>query len=224
MKQIIAGILFLLPTYGMAQTEWEKPETKPAQQEIAKVNKQQKNTIKEENQKYLEGAVPIVDGKVVFTLELDVPGQQAGDIYQTVYQVLENITKESNQHPESSIALVNKKEHIIAAKYKEWLVFQNSLLSLDRTVFHYTIIAHCYDNRAKITLSRISYAYEMNRSNNKGLEEVAENWIVDKYALNKKKTKLSKVTGKFRRKTIDRKDEIFQLISNQLLKATNNIQ
>ena len=70
MKQIIAGILFLLPTYGMAQTEWEKPEPKPTQQEVAKVNKQQKNTIKEENQKYLEGAVPIVDGKVIFTLEL----------------------------------------------------------------------------------------------------------------------------------------------------------
>ena len=37
----------------------------------------------------------------------------------------------------------------------------------------------------------------------------AEEWIDDDNALNKKKNKLSKMSGKFRRKTIDRKDYLF---------------
>ena len=44
----------------------------------------------------------------------------------------------------------------------------------------------------------------------------ADEWITDKYALNKKKTKLLKGSGKFRRKTIDRKDNIFGKICKAL--------
>lgn len=221
MKKIIISILILFPLYSIAQNDWEKPQDPNTHQNHQKGQNstiKKGKDIKEEDAKYLEGAIPIVDGKVIFTLELDVPNKSAQDIYTIVYKVLEDITKSENQFPESSIALVNKKEHIIAAKLKEWLVFQNSFLALDRTIFNYTIIAHCYTNKAKITLSRLSYAYETNRGINKGLEETAEKWIIDKYALNKNKTKLSKMSGKFRRKTIDRKDEIFQLFTEQLLK------
>ena len=38
----------------------------------------------------------------------------------------------------------------------------------------------------------------------------AEKWITDEEAMNKAKTKLLKIPGKFRRFTIDRKDEIFR--------------
>jgi colicin import membrane protein len=38
---------------------------------------------------------------------------------------------------------------------------------------------------------------------------LAEEWISDEYAVNKKRTKLYPISGKFRRKTIDRKDFIF---------------
>ena len=53
---------------------------------------------------------------------------------------------------------------------------------------------------------------------NDGIETTAENWITDKYGLNKNKTKLSRMSGKFRKKTIDRKDEIFNTIKVNLLK------
>jgi colicin import membrane protein len=128
------------------------------------------------------------------------------------------MTKEEGQFKESQVALVNKQDHIIAARFKEWLVFQNTFLSLDRTVFNYTIIATCTDGHANVTLSRISYQYEQDRSDTEGIETVAEEWITDEYALNKKKTKLAKYTGKFRRKTIDRKDNIFQTITDELNK------
>ena len=38
----------------------------------------------------------------------------------------------------------------------------------------------------------------------------AEKWITAEEAMNKAKTKLLKIPGKFRRFTIDRKDEIFR--------------
>lgn len=220
MKKLFITAFLMLPICAFAQNDWEKPQAKPIQQEPQKEKKlseKKKDKVDEVDVKYLEGAVPVVDGKVVFTLDLDVPGKDAQQIYDITYQVLEDLTKDTNQFPESCIALVNKKEHVIAAKYKEWLVFQNSFLSLDRTIFNYTIIANCSDTHATITLSRISYSYEMNRGTNQGLEETAENWIVDKYALNKSKTKLNKMSGKFRRKTIDRKDYIFKTLTDKLL-------
>ncbi|MBQ1645356.1 MAG: hypothetical protein II052_00510, partial [Prevotella sp.] len=68
------------------------------------------------------------------------------------------------------------------------------------------------DGHANVTLSRISYQYEQDRPDSQGVETVAEEWITDESALNKKKTKLARYTGKFRRKTIDRKDNIFETI------------
>ncbi len=166
--------------------------------------------------KYLAGAVPVVDGKVVFTLDLDVPEKNASEIYDIVYAFLDAQAKEDCQKEESGITLFNKTEHIIAARYSEWLQFRKSMVMLDQTEFNYTIIAYCADNHLKMTLERINYVYEENRPD--GIRETAESWITDERALNKKKTKLAPLTGKFRRKTIDRKDQIFATVTQLLNK------
>ena len=44
----------------------------------------------------------------------------------------------------------------------------------------------------------------------------AEDVITDKISLNKKKTRLANYYGKFRKKTIDRKDNLFQQIVSAL--------
>ena len=44
----------------------------------------------------------------------------------------------------------------------------------------------------------------------------AEDWITDKWGLNKKQTKLARVSGKFRRKTIDRKDYLFEKLGEMV--------
>ena len=44
----------------------------------------------------------------------------------------------------------------------------------------------------------------------------AEEWITDHYGLNKPQTKLARISGKFRRKTIDRKDYLFNLFTKAL--------
>jgi colicin import membrane protein len=217
MKKIIIALIALFPLVMNAQNVWEKPENNSQQQQKKKKALIEKN-LANEDPKYLAGAIPLLDGKIVFTLDQDVPGKSAQQIYDILYHLLNQMTKEEGQFKESQVALVNKQDHIIAARFKEWLVFQNTFLSLDRTIFNYTIIAKCSDGHANITLSRMSYQYEIDRPDTEAVETIAEDWITDENALNKKKTKLAKYTGKFRRKTIDRKDNIFETIKAELSK------
>ena len=218
MKKTIIAIMMLAPLAGSAQNTWEVPA--PSNTETTQKKALFEKRKKTVDAKYLAGAVPVVDGKVTFTLDLDVDGKSAEERYAKVYDVLQQMTTDDNQLTEladkSKIALVNKAEHSIAAKYKEWLVFRNSALSLDRTVFCYTILAKATDGHLNLTLSRISYQYEMERTDTEGMNVTAEEWITDEEALNKKKNGLQKYSGKFRIKTIDRKDNIFDKISNAL--------
>ena len=143
---------------------------------------------------------------MVFTLNIDVPGQNASEIYQKVYNTIDELVRESKAEglqPESRIAAVNKEDHIIAARFKEWLVFSSNLFSLDRTELIYTLIAQATDEHLKVTMERIKYAYEINQRDNRGFETTAED-------------KLAKGNGKFRMKTIDRKDNIFRRICQAL--------
>ena len=166
-----------------------------------------------EDPKYLEGAVPTdKNGKIIFTLDKEIPGHSKKEVYDSLYQYLDQLTKGKDELKDSRIALVSTSRGIIAAVVKEWMTFKSSFLSLDRTKFLYTIIAQCSDNHLKVTISRISYVYEEGRAG--GFNSPAEEIISDKYALTKKKNDLTKIYGKFRKETIDRKDEIFKQIVN----------
>jgi colicin import membrane protein len=204
------AVMLCLPLTGMAQNVWEKPDIQ--EEKKAETNKKESS---EEDPKYLEGAVPVVNGEVCWTLDLPVPGKSAQQIYDIVLNYLFDLTKQENQLEGSAVSLVNKQEHKIAAHIREWLVFKDQFLSLDRTKFHYTLIAECTNNHLKMDMRRISYRYEEERSGG-GSFFKAEDWITDDVAMNKKKTKLYKDSGKFRRKTIDRKDYLFESIKNAL--------
>lgn len=164
------------------------------------------------NVRYLDGAVSTTaDGKVMFTLDTEAAGKSAGQIYDIVYDYFNRLTTADGQLEGSRVALVNKAEGIIAATVKEWLVFQNSFLSLDRSKFDYILVAKCTDNHLQLTMERMVYTYEENRPT--GFKAPAEEVITDRYALNKKKTELTRIYGKFRRATIDRRNEIFNDIA-----------
>lgn len=236
MKKIVIALMLCIPMMTMAQSEWEAP--KSAQQKLEEARKAEaaaekarkdaeKATKKTESQstielkedpKYLTGAVPVVDGKVTFTLDLDIPGKSAQQIYDLAYPLIDQLTIDEHQvkNGTSQVSLVNKKEHIIAARMQEWLVFSNGLLAIDRTEFNYTLIANCTDGHLNVTISRIRYNYEMERET--GFSITAEQWITDKYGLNKKKNDVNRKSGKFRKKTIDRKDQIFDAIKEEFSK------
>ena len=116
------------------------------------------------------------------------------------------MTKEPNQFENSQVAIQDRENHEIGAVFREWLVFKNQTFSLDRTIMNYQLHVITRDGQADVSMQRISYDYEPER---KSAHYTAEKWITDKYAVNKKHTKLYPISAKFRRKTIDRKDFIF---------------
>ena len=186
---------------------WAIPTAEPKKAEVKKVEKNAQGVVIKTEAKYMDGAVTInSEGKVEFTLDTDANGKSADEIYNIVYQYMSELTQGEN-NIKSRMALVNKDQHIIANTMDEWLVFSNSFISLDRTEFKYNLVASIKDNHLTLTLERLYYIYEEDRST--GFKAPAEEVITDKYALNKKKTNLAKIFGKFRRLTIDRKDQIF---------------
>ena len=77
----------------------------------------------------------------------------------------------------------------------------------------YHLIVDCADGQATVKMTRIYYLYDEERDPQ---TYRAEEWITDRYGLNKKQNKLSRVSGKFRRKTIDRKDYLFRIFTEAL--------
>lgn len=167
------------------------------------------------NEIYLAaGAVPEVDGKVQWTCDINVPGKNAQQIYDEMLRIMSKLTKEENQLERSKVALVNEQEHKIASTMQEWLVFTSTFLSLDRAKMSYILNADCEDGHVKLTMERISYVYGEGKDTN---YYKAEEWITDKNAVNKKHTRLLPMSGKFRKKTIDRKNELFKTIKAEIL-------
>ena len=204
-KIILAAIVLAQTTITFAQNTWEMSEAE--RQEMIKV----KPTLEA---KYAEGAVPVVDGTVVFEKTFNAPGKSAKEIYDLIKGKLAEWVAEPNQIVTeggariSNIVYDKPEESIIAARFYEYLVFKKAALVLDRTDFDFTLTATFKDGEATVKMSRLRYVYEKNRET--GFNEPAENVISDKYALTKKKDKLSRTYGKFLKKTLDRKEYIFQ--------------
>jgi len=200
MKKLFLALALSLPLCVAAQNNtWEMPE-----QGATKTNP---------DQKYLAGAVPVVDGKVVFHTVIDAPGKSASQVADIVRAYLLKMTKEENQFEQSRLVLDDSVKHELMATYQEWLVFKSTALVLDRTRLMYNLIAKCFDGKLDLTMTRIYYLYEEERDPQ---TIKAEDWITDKEGLNRKQTKLSRVSGKFRRKTIDRKDFLFNKFADLL--------
>lgn len=164
-----------------------------------------------EDPKYLEGAITFDEqGKIVFDTEIEAPGKSAAQLYDLVFDYMSGLTQDKESKA-SRMALVNKDEHIIVNTMDEWLVFSNSFIALDRTECKYNLIAKITDGKVSLSINHINYTYEEGRQT--GFKLPAEEVIIDKVALTKKKNDLARIFGKFRKKTIDRKDQIFNEIA-----------
>lgn len=196
------ALLTLMPLMATAQDNtWEHVEQAP----VEKANP---------DAKYLEpNAVPEIDGKVCWQTVIEAPGKSAQEIYDILKQQLIKMTQEPNQIKNSTLAVHDSINYELGAVFHEWLVFKSAALSLDRTQFNFQLLITCTDGKADVRMTRITYDYDIER---KPAHYTAEEWITDKYAVNKKHTKIYPVSGKFRRKTIDRKDYIFNKFTTLL--------
>ncbi len=211
MKRLAIAIIMMMPLMAMAQNTWEKPETEKKERTALISSKKDKEY---EYAKYLGNVVPEVNGEVVWEKTFN-NSKNADENYAAMLSFLTGMTQEEDQLKGSTISIVNKAEHKIVAHFEEWMVFTNSFLSLDRTRFIYTLVTECKDNQVYVKIFRISYWYEEQRDGGERFK--AEEWITDKYGLNKKHTRLAKISGKFRRKTVDRIEQIYNNIGVSLM-------
>lgn len=221
MNKLFAIIAVALASVSAnAQDVWEMPEEnntpQTIQQDSVATKKQVKTTAPDPDEKYLKGAVTEVDGRVAWSFHVDLPGKEAQQVYDATYKALSEFTKQEGMLKGSRVALINKKEHIVVALVKEWLVFNKSFITLDRAKYNYTLIARCADGGVDISLERIFFNYDEN--NGKGEQKIAaEEAINDANALFVKQNRLVPGWARFRRKAIDRKDEVFGLLSKAII-------
>jgi len=202
MKKILIAVLLAMPMIASAQDNtWERIEQAP----VSKDNPDARYLV--------ENAVPVVDGKVCWETTIQAPGKSAQQIYDILLAQLEKMVNEPNQQKTSKVAIQDQQNHQLGAVFHEWLVFKSSALTLDQTIFNFQLMVECFDGKANVKITRISYDYDIERDPK---HYTAEEWIIDKYCVNKKHTKLLPISGKFRRKTIDRKDFIFNKFNSLL--------
>lgn len=160
------------------------------------------NKDPKDDARYLAGAVPEVDGKVVFSKKFKIPGMTQEQIYNRILEWMDGRLKE-NKNIDSRVVYKDEKTGTIAGIGEEWLVFRSSALSLDRSLLNYQITVTCKPQECLVELEKIRFTYRETE------KYTAEEWITDKYALNKTKTKLVRGLAKWRRKTVDFADDMF---------------
>lgn len=166
-----------------------------------------------DDSKYLAGAVPEVDGKVVFTKEFSIPGMSQDEIYNRLSNWMEARLKANENN--SRVVFSNKATGQIVGIGDEWIVFSSTALSLDRTKISYQLTANCQPEKCTLEIEKIRFNYREGKE-----KYTAEEWITDKYALNKTQTKLVRGLAKWRRKTVDFVDDLAQGATEALSATT----
>ena len=151
--------------------------------------------------KYLAGAVPEVNGKVVFSKEYQIPGMSKEEVFNRANEWMQGRLALNKNN--SRVVLQETEKGQVVGISDEWIVFSSSALSLDRTRILYQLFVECQAEKCRLEVSKVNYIYR------EGKERYsAEEWVVDKYALNKDKTKLVRGLAKWRRKTVDLMDNL----------------
>ena len=164
---------------------------------------------KNDDSKYLAGAVPEVNGQVVFQQTFAVKGKNKQQIYDTMKTYATALTKEEIQMDRTHFTMDDPELGTMVIRFEEWMEFKKKPLVWDRTRFIYLMKIECSDEKCHMEIYQISYYYEEDLDGFNGRTYRAEEWINDDSALNTSKTKLLWGSAKFRRKTIDRVEQIF---------------
>ncbi len=167
--------------------------------------------VAQNDSKYLKGAVPVENGYVVFRQHYNCTGKTKDEIRLALLAyVREQIVKGPNALPQARIMDAGDTTGYVVASIEETLYFRRSALVTHSTRFYYQLLCTPQDGGFDIEMRRLHYLYE--EAANAGIhvsDFPAEEWITDEEALNRKGN-LTRLAGKkFRRFTIDRKDEIF---------------
>lgn len=157
--------------------------------------------------KYMEGAVTMENGKVVFSKSFKAAGMTQDAIFnKLIYWAGQRFVPAAKDALQSRVLYSDTHTGHIACLGQEYLVFTDKALALDRAIINYQLTIGCKAGAYEMKISAIRYLY-----NNGDKKEIipAEEQITDEYTFTKKKDKLIKATGKFRIRTIDLVEQLY---------------
>lgn len=152
--------------------------------------------------KYLQGAVPEVDGKVVFTKTIRVNAQISED---NLFDLMNKWVQDNygqKQGEGNRVLLSDPQKRVIAAMGSRDLTFKKSTLVLDQASMLYQLVLEISKGTCEATIRNIKYEYPDFKK-----PSPAEELITDKVALNGQK--LNRYYDKFRIFTVDTINSIF---------------
>jgi len=174
-----------------------------------------------------KGAIPEVDGKVVFKDVISAPGKTKEDIFAKVAQWASfrfepNSTMGLYTDPNffknleySIVKTADKASGSFRCQGAEEMVFSSKPLAKNFTQAFYILDLKVSDGKIEFNLHDISYNIDMGENN--FTRVLAENWITDKECLNKK-GKMMRIPRNYRVKTIDLVAELKKEITETINK------
>lgn len=161
---------------------------------------------------YQTGTVPVVNGKVTFEEIIPAAGLSTTEIIERVNGWI------SRRYVEPTVISVKRYESgqpgTIIIKGEEYIVFRNTFFVLNRARAYYYLTITAKEGSCTFNMSRITYWHD-DEDEKGGVHMKAEKWITDETAFDKD-GKLKNFEGKFRRKTIDLKNQLIEEIKNEL--------
>lgn len=169
------------------------------------------------DKKYLAGAVPEVNGAVVWEKTYTVEGRSTEEIYNAARTYVLNELVNGPEHgTQARITQDSPEEGLLAASIQETMWFLRKPMRSDFAQCYYQVVVEVKDSSVTATLRNFRYLYDINGREQDILSYRAEEWITDREAISKNGTKLARVNGKFRCATIDRKDSIFRSLGQAI--------
>lgn len=157
-------------------------------------------------------AIPVVNGKVTFEETIPAEGYTANEIK----MVIDKWIKERFVKPTviSAKQFDSNSQRTTILKGEEYLVFKNKFFVLERARIYYYLTLTANEGSCTFNMSRITYWYD-DEDDKGGLKMIAEEWITDENAINKK-GEVKKFEGKFRNKTIELKNILVNDLTERL--------
>ena len=184
----------------------------PAMGMQAQLIKKSKKESTVDSEIYAAGKVPVVNGKVTFETEIGAKGLTAAQVEEKVNKWI------TERYVKPTVISVKRfdseKPNTTIIKGEEYIVFKNTFLVLSRARMYYFLTLTAKDGGCDFHLSRITYWYD-DEDEKGGIKMIAEEWITDDNAFNKK-GKMKRFEGKFRRKTIDLKEQLIKELTQAL--------
>lgn len=158
----------------------------------------------DDDPRYLQGAIPTVDGHAIIVRDIDVPaGLTPEQVIPQLDSWLERCMKDERVHYNQRL------EQITSTTLQQMvtleLTFSKNFIAHDYADLTYVLVLDASEQgKVKMTMTRIAFRYN---EGDKLVKYAAEDLIADKVALNKK-GKIIYGYKKFRTKTIDLMDEL----------------